>query len=40
VLDSYITVPPVAGGQRVGLSLAGPPSELYVDNVSCQVVSP
>ena len=40
VLDSYITVPPVAGGQRVGLSLAGPPSETYVDNVSCQVVSP
>lgn len=40
VLDSYVTVPPVAGGQRVGLSLAGPPSELYVDNVSCQVVSP
>jgi len=40
VLDSYITVPPVGAGQRVGLSFAGPPSELYVDNVSCQVVSP
>ena len=40
VLDSYVSVPPVAGGQRVGLSFAGPPSELYVDNVSCQVVSP
>jgi hypothetical protein len=40
VLSSYITVPPVAGGQRVGLSLAGPPSYIYLDNVTCQVVSP
>jgi hypothetical protein len=40
VLASYITVPPVFGGQRVGLSFAGPPSSFYVDSVSCSVASP
>jgi hypothetical protein len=40
VLASYVTVPPVLGGQRVGLSFAGPPSSVYVDNASCNVISP
>jgi hypothetical protein len=40
VLASYITVPPVLGGQRVGLSFAGPPKSFYVDNASCSVISP
>jgi len=40
VLASYVTVPPVLGGQRVGLSFAGPPSSVYVDDSSCNVISP
>lgn len=40
VLASYVTVPPVLGGQRVGLSFAGPPKSFYVDNASCSVISP
>jgi hypothetical protein len=40
VLDSYVSVPPVGGGVRVGLTLSGPPSDVFVDNVSCNVVQP
>ena len=40
VLASYILVDPVLGGQRVGLSFAGPPSHIFVDGVSCAVASP
>jgi hypothetical protein len=40
VLASYVTVPPVMGGQRVGLAFAGPPSWDFVDNASCNVISP
>jgi hypothetical protein len=40
VLDSNVQVGPVAGGNRVGLLFYGPPSNIYVDNVSCSVLSP
>jgi hypothetical protein len=37
VLTSYVSVPPVAGGMRVGLTFVGPPSDIFVDSVSCDV---
>jgi hypothetical protein len=40
VLDSNVQAGPVAGGNRVGLFFFGPPSSIYVDNVSCSVLSP
>jgi hypothetical protein len=40
VLDSNVQVGPVAGGNRVGLFFYGPPSNIFVDNVSCSVLSP
>jgi len=40
VLDSYVSVPPVGGGVRVGLTLSGPPSDVFIDNVACSVVQP
>ena len=40
VLESYVQVGNVAGGNRVGLFFFGPPSNIYVDNVSCSVLSP
>ena len=33
-------VPPVAGGIRVGFTVYGPKSDLFVDNADCQVTSP
>ena len=33
-------VPPVAGGMRVGFTVYGPKSDLFVDNADCQVTSP
>jgi hypothetical protein len=40
VLQSNVQVGPVAGGNRVGLFFFGPPSNIFVDNVSCSVLSP
>jgi hypothetical protein len=40
VMASYVLIAPVAGGNRVGLVFSGPPSDVYVDNVSCRVLSP
>jgi len=40
VLESYVQVGNVAGGNRVGLLFFGPPSNIYVDNISCRVMSP
>ena len=40
VMASYVLIPPVAGGNRVGLVFSGPPSDIFVDNVSCSVLSP
>ena len=40
VMASYVLIAPVAGGNRVGLVFSGPPSDVYVDNVSCSVLSP
>ena len=37
VFTSYVSVPPVAGGMRVGLTFVGPPSDIYVDSVGCGV---
>jgi hypothetical protein len=37
VLTSYVSVPPVAGGMRVGLTFVGPPSDIFVDSVGCGV---
>lgn len=40
VLASYVLIAPVAGGDRVGLTFFGPPSDIYVDSASCSVLSP
>lgn len=40
VMATYVLIAPVAGGSRVGLVFSGPPSDVYVDNVSCSVLSP
>ena len=40
VMASYVLIAPVAGGNRVGLVFSGPPSDIFVDNVSCSVLSP
>ena len=40
VMASYILIAPVAGGNRVGLVFSGPPSDIFVNNVSCSVLSP
>ncbi len=40
VLRSTVQLGPVAGGNRVGLVFFGPPSNIFVDNVSCSVLSP
>ncbi len=37
---THALVPPVAGGMRVGLTVYGPKSDLFVDNADCQVTSP
>lgn len=33
-------LPPVGPGQRVGLTINGPPSNLFVDSSDCQLASP
>ncbi len=33
-------LPPVGPGQRVGLTIDGPPSNLFVDSSNCQLASP
>lgn len=33
-------LPPIAGGERVGLAIYGPPAETFVDSVQCHVDSP
>ena len=40
VMASYILIAPVAGGNRVGLVFSGPPSDIFINNVSCSVLSP
>lgn len=40
VMASYVLIAPVAGGNRVGLVFSGPPSDVYIDNVACSVLSP
>lgn len=40
VMASYVLIAPVAGGQRVGLVFSGPPSDIFVDSVTCSVLSP
>jgi hypothetical protein len=40
VMASYVLIAPIAGGDRVGLTFAGPPSDIYVDRVSCSVLQP
>jgi hypothetical protein len=40
VLNSIVSVPPVSGGTRVGLTVSGPPSSLFVDGVGCSVIQP
>lgn len=40
VMASYVLIAPVAGGTRVGLVFYGPPSDIFVNSVSCSVLSP
>ena len=38
--NARASLPPVTGGQRVGLVVYGPPSNLFVDRAECRLVSP
>ena len=40
VMVTHVMIAPVAGGDRVGLVFFGPPSDIFVDRVSCSVLSP
>jgi hypothetical protein len=40
VMASYVLIAPVAGGNRVGLVFSGPPSDVFINSVSCSVLSP
>lgn len=40
VQDTRVSLPAIPGGDRVGLVVTGPGSAVYVDSVSCNVVSP
>ncbi|MBM3647751.1 MAG: hypothetical protein FJX11_08180 [Alphaproteobacteria bacterium] len=39
VEDARASLPPVAGGQRVGFVVYGPPSTLFVDRADCRLAS-
>ncbi len=40
VQNARASLPPVSGGQRVGLVIYGPPSNLFVDSSQCRLVTP
>jgi len=40
VLATYVTTRPLTGGERVGLSIAGPPAYDFVDSATCAVTQP
>jgi hypothetical protein len=40
VQDVRANLPPVGAGQRVGLVVYGPPTNLFVDRAECRLVSP
>lgn len=40
VQDAIVSVPPVGGGTRVGLTVSGPASSIFVDGVGCSVIQP
>ncbi|SKA12571.1 hypothetical protein SAMN02745126_03700 [Enhydrobacter aerosaccus] len=40
VQNTRISLPIVAAGTRVGIVVSGPGSEVFVDSVSCNIVSP
>jgi hypothetical protein len=40
VQNAHVVVPPAGPGERLGLPVMGPRVDLYVDRVTCQVVSP
>ena len=39
VANARANLPPVAGGQRVGLTIFGPPSNLFVNSADCRLAS-
>jgi hypothetical protein len=40
VEEARANLPPVGAGQRVGLTIYGPPTNLFVDRAECRLVSP
>lgn len=40
VLDTRVMVPPAGPGERLGVPVRGPQTDLFVDRVSCGVVTP
>lgn len=40
VLDTRVIVPPAGPGERLGVPVRGPQTDLFVDRVSCGVVTP
>ncbi len=40
VQDTRVIVPPAGPGERLGVAVRGPPTELFVDSVTCRVMTP
>ena len=40
VQDTQVIVPPAGPGERLGLGVRGPATDLFVDRVNCEVLSP
>ncbi|MBI3199030.1 MAG: hypothetical protein HYZ40_16290 [Rhodospirillales bacterium] len=40
VQDTRVIVPPAGPGERLGMPVYGPPVDLFVDRVTCRVMSP
>jgi hypothetical protein len=40
VLDTRVIVPPAGPGERLGVPVRGPQTDLFVDRVGCSVVTP
>jgi len=40
VMDTRVLVPSTQGGERLGLSFHGPAADIYVDRVSCRIITP
>jgi hypothetical protein len=40
VQDTRVVIPPAGPGERLGVAVRGPPTDLFVDAVTCRVMTP